>query len=211
MRIKSNMRLLSVLAIILMVGAIANAIVGVSFGRYNTRIIKDIPCVADLSPQPFLFGIDENGEKTDSALQWKMIGGEQYTSVCVTNSDLLGKNLSEKDITFRIRVFIPDTEQNQNESAETAQADINYDALAFTLQSAQDTKLHLSRSDYMSEQTPYSVNNQNGWIYSFHGADGEELQYTLKGNEVSDIVFDIAVRNTTIDCSRFVIYVYRIK
>ncbi len=210
MRIKSNMRLLSVLAIIVIVGAIANTIVGVSFGRYNTRIIKDIPCVADISPQPFVFSINENGEKTDTAPQWQITGGEQYTTICVSNSDLLGETVPEKDITFRIRVFIPD-EDNQNPSTETQQENFNYDALAFTLQSTEDGLLHLSQSDYMSERAPYSVNNQNGWIYSFYNASGEELQYTLKGNKVRDIQFDLAVRNTTIDCTRFVIYVYRIK
>lgn len=132
---------------------------------------------------------------------WTTVGGEQYTTFTVSNSN--GNAIPGKDVTFRIRVVLPDGE------ADTQNIEINYTSLSFSLESNGNT--YSSRIDTIHPKTAFFQKNMiNGWLYRFQETINEEPQYTLKGNRPDEITFTLSVNNIEFDCSELRIYIDRI-
>ena len=183
-----------------------------TIARYTTDISGEASYQAALSPLPYVFDIDASGNKIKhEGYEWDIAGGERYTTFVISNSSIDESVVSPTDMNVRVRIFIP--EELSNES------DINVGNLVFTLHEQGNASVYVSQSDYLSTQTPlFDTEKKNGWVYDFiktstseSGAIHQsELLIPLKGGEVSDAEITLAVSNTEIDCSNFVIYVERV-
>lgn len=177
--------------------------VGVTYGRYSTLIQGQMALTAAPSPEPTLYGTDEDGNLVTYASQWLTKGGEQYHTFVLRNGSTNESQPPKQTVRVRIRVFVPDASDAMG-------------ALSFTLALNNGAALLSSEASYLAFNTPYYTEGQTeGWVYSFYLTGAEsglatEYIHTFRGGAFETLPITVTVQNTTIDCSSFRICVERV-
>lgn len=177
----------------------ASLAVGSTYGRYFTVIQGQMALTADLAPEPTLYSWDGDGNITAYAPQWLTKGGQQYQEAVLRNSSLEDNTPPRQTVSVCIRVFVPDDSDAMG-------------ALSFTLSLDGGAVLLSSAATYLGANTPgYMAGQTPGWVYCFYETNAAaEYIHTFSGGAFDTLPMTVAVQNTTVDCSRFQIYVERV-
>jgi hypothetical protein len=134
----------------------------------------------------------------------------QCVRFCVSNADVEGSGYTDKDISFRVRVFVPDNLQLNSGGQQITPGKLNlglcigYDGALYTAP-IKGTPTFLSTLTYrcIKNGTPY-------WVYTFCVA-GREQHFTLQGGQVSDLYVKITLDDPSIDATSFVLQVDEVR
>lgn len=136
----------------------------------------------------------------------------QSIRFCVSNADLNRQNYTDKDISFRIRVFVPDTVDPAVDEATVANLGklniglcISYDGVVYTAPIK-------ATPTYLSARSARCIldGGTHYWAYTFCMV-GQEQSFTLPGGVASDLYIKITLDDETIDAKSFVLQVEEVR
>ena len=127
--------------------------------------------------------------------------GGKSISFCVSNADLGGNGYTDEDISFRIRLLVPDDGKSTvNRGKLNVGLCLGYDGSLYTAPiKATPTYLSMMTARCINDQTPY-------WSYTFCVGEFEQF-FTLQGGQVSNLYIKITLDDKTIDTTGFLLQV----
>lgn len=185
MKLKSNMALLlvvSVSAALFFVSAILS--VNVTYGRYNTQFTNDIGFTAEPSPDVYVIQLNDEGSRVEFSPNWTVVGGEKCLSFVISNTDCFAESVTERDMTVRIRVFIPEQSEESEDSSNAEISEIS-DAVTEVDVSDEGVSDIFDTSDAASES---AVTNENS-----ETLDPTVSDISLNVSEVSEVSTAVSV------------------
>ena len=121
-------------------------------------------------------GVGKPFEMLDSAMQF----------LCVTNAQSQDAFEVCEDMTFRIRLYLKQTE------AVTAPLKVSMQNGRQYGEWGQEIE---AMSRQLNDESALAKVSGEGWIYTFCDASGKELTFTLSGKELSDLYFVFTTEN----------------
>ena len=151
-------------------------LVGTAWGRYREALTGDITLQSRQPANVYLYGGKSETGYTQLTDHWQVAtgGGGSSLPVLVTNTDAGAS--PERDVTFSLRLAATQgigAGENWRLSLHVTEADGSvsvYPAVAQAI--AEDTQLYQQFG--------------NGWVYRFYDVDGNEVEFTLYGNTLSE-------------------------
>lgn len=136
----------------------------------------------------------------------------QSICFCVSNADLNGQNYTDKDISFRVRVFVPDTvDPAVDETTATNPGKLNI-GLCLSYDGTVYTAPIKATPTYLSARSARCIldGGMHYWAYTFCIV-GQEQAFTLPGGAASDLYIKITLDDETIDAKSFVLQVEEVR
>ena len=127
--------------------------------------------------------------------------GGKSISFCVSNADLGGNGYTDENISFRVRLLVPDNGTTTvNHGKLNVGLCLGYDGSLYTAPiKATPTYLSMMTARCINDQTPY-------WSYTFCVGEFEQF-FTLQGGQVSNLYIKITLDDKTIDTTGFLLQV----
>lgn len=115
-------------------------------------------------------GVGEPLEMVERAMQF----------LCVSNAEVEDSFEACEDMTFRVRLYLKQTDEVTEPPKVFAQSGSRYGEWGTEMEAT---------SRKLSNESALAKVAGDGWIYTFCNASGKELTFTLSGEEFSDVYF----------------------